>query len=93
MKLAQAIFSLSWPGKFRLAWKLLTDRRVPPAAKSLVALMIFYPLMPFDLIPDWIPGLGQMDDIVVLVIGAWLFSMVCPPDVLNDLIKHVEEDK
>jgi uncharacterized membrane protein YkvA (DUF1232 family) len=44
--------------------RLLRDPRVPRSSKALVALLVAYMVMPFDLILDVIPVIGQLDDIV-----------------------------
>ncbi|HYJ47118.1 MAG TPA: DUF1232 domain-containing protein [Pyrinomonadaceae bacterium] len=50
------------PNLIALCGRLLTDRRVPVAEKALFAGAVIYALMPFDLIPDMIPFIGQVDD-------------------------------
>jgi uncharacterized membrane protein YkvA (DUF1232 family) len=53
----------------RLLWGLLTDRRVAPVDKLIVGAAIAYIMMPLDLIPDFIPFLGDVDDVYVLVMA------------------------
>jgi uncharacterized membrane protein YkvA (DUF1232 family) len=55
------------PDYLRLLYGLLTDSRVSRLDKLLVAGAIAYILAPFDLIPDFIPFLGEVDDIFLLV--------------------------
>lgn len=62
----------------RLALRLLRDSRAPLAAKLLLGATVLYLLSPLDIVPDWIPVLGQADDIVVLMAGLNLFLKACP---------------
>jgi uncharacterized membrane protein YkvA (DUF1232 family) len=57
------------PAYLRLLGGLLTDRRVNAMDKLLVAGAIAYIVMPLDLIPDFIPFLGEVDDVFLLVIA------------------------
>lgn len=70
--------------QFRLAWRLFWDNRVPWAAKLIPVAAIAYIVSPFDLIPDFALGLGQLDDLAILLIGLRLFIDVCP----NLLVKE-----
>jgi uncharacterized membrane protein YkvA (DUF1232 family) len=62
----------------RLALRLLRDPRVPMAAKAIFGVMVVYMLSPLDIVPDWMPVVGQADDIVVLMAGLNLFLRACP---------------
>jgi uncharacterized membrane protein YkvA (DUF1232 family) len=53
----------------------------PKAAKWLAGALIAYALSPIDLIPDFIPVLGQIDDVIILPIGVWLLWKIVPSDV------------
>ena len=55
------------PMYLKLLAGLLTDRRVPPLDKILVGAAVVYILMPLDFIPDFIPFLGEVDDVFLLV--------------------------
>jgi uncharacterized membrane protein YkvA (DUF1232 family) len=55
------------PHYLRLLGGLLMDRRVAPMDKALVAGAIAYILLPTDLLPDFIPFLGEVDDVFLLV--------------------------
>jgi len=57
------------PSYLRLLGGLLTDRRVNNVDKLLVAGAMAYILMPVDLIPDFIPFIGEVDDVFVLVMA------------------------
>jgi uncharacterized membrane protein YkvA (DUF1232 family) len=48
--------------------RLIGDERVPRSRKLLLALMVGYLALPFDLIPDFIPVLGQLDDAFVVAL-------------------------
>lgn len=64
-----------------LAYK---DPRVPLYAKFFLALVVGYALSPIDLIPDFIPILGYLDDIILLPLGIALAIRMIPNDVLSD---------
>ncbi len=70
----------------RLVWQLLRSPEVPLYLKILPALAIVYILIPTDLIPDFIPVMGQLDDLTALLVGAKVFIELSPQDVVA---KHV----
>ncbi len=57
------------PAFLRLLWGLVTDARVDMVDKMLVAGAIAYIVAPIDLIPDFIPFLGEVDDVFLLVLA------------------------
>lgn len=58
------------------------DPRTPWYAKGLIFLIVAYALSPIDLIPDFIPVLGYLDDLILIPAGIWLAIRMVPPDVL-----------
>jgi uncharacterized membrane protein YkvA (DUF1232 family) len=60
------------------------DPRTPWPAKALAALVIAYALSPVDLIPDFIPILGYVDDLILVPAGIWLVLRLIPPEVMAD---------
>lgn len=67
----------------RLTLRLLRDGRVPIYLKAIVGLALAYVLLPFDFMPDLIPGLGQLDDLAALAAGIALFIRLCPPEIVE----------
>ncbi|MEY2896892.1 MAG: hypothetical protein RL669_1161 [Pseudomonadota bacterium] len=61
-----------------------TDRRTPWLARLLVVVAVAYALSPIDLIPDFIPVLGWLDDLVLLPLLITLAVKLTPPEVLAD---------
>jgi uncharacterized membrane protein YkvA (DUF1232 family) len=59
------------------------DPRVPWQAKVVVALVVAYAASPIDLIPDFIPVLGYLDDLVILPLGILLALKMIPEDVMK----------
>ncbi len=70
----------------RMVFKLLRDPEVPFYLKVLPFAAVLYLLWPIDLIADVVPGLGQMDDLTVLLVGAKVFIELAPPNVV---IRHL----
>src|SRR4051812_36989612 len=60
------------------------DPRTPWYAKALAALVAGYALSPIDLIPDFIPILGYLDDIILVPLGILLVRRLIPPEVLAE---------
>jgi uncharacterized membrane protein YkvA (DUF1232 family) len=58
------------------------DPRTPWYAKAFVACVVAYALSPIDLIPDPIPILGYVDDLVLLPLGIYLALQMIPPPVM-----------
>jgi uncharacterized membrane protein YkvA (DUF1232 family) len=58
------------------------DRGTPWYAKAIGALVVGYALSPIDLIPDFIPVLGLLDDLVLLPAGIALVIKLIPPEVI-----------
>jgi len=57
----------------RLLWALLLDDRVPASRKALLAGAFGYVLLGRDIVPDWIPLIGGLDDLVVVAVAIDLF--------------------
>ena len=64
--------------QLRLAWRLLRDERVPALKFALPALLALYVVSPIDPIPDFLLGLGQIDDLGVVMAGVLLLARVIP---------------
>ena len=60
------------------------DPQLPWYVKILAAAVAGYALSPIDLIPDFIPVLGQLDDAIIVPLGIWLVFRMIPPDVLDE---------
>jgi uncharacterized membrane protein YkvA (DUF1232 family) len=60
------------------------DPRTPWYARAIAGAVVAYALSPFDLIPDFIPVIGYLDDLVVVPLGIVLVLKLVPTDVLRD---------
>ena len=60
------------------------DPRVPWHAKALAALVAGYAVSPIDLIPDFIPILGLVDDAILLPLGFYLTFRLIPPEIMAE---------
>jgi uncharacterized membrane protein YkvA (DUF1232 family) len=70
----------------------LDDPRTPRAAKVLGAAFMAYLLSPVDLIPDFIPVVGQLDDIVLVPAGFFLVWRMIPREVWRDARERAERN-
>ncbi|MEG3849995.1 YkvA family protein [Microcoleus sp. herbarium19] len=61
-----------------------TDQRVPWYARILAGVTVAYAFSPIDLIPDFIPILGYLDDLIIVPLGIWLVLKMIPPEVLAE---------
>ncbi|MEP7355970.1 MAG: DUF1232 domain-containing protein [Anaerolineales bacterium] len=87
-----------WQGRARALKKevlalyfALRDPRTPWYGKALAALVVAYAFSPIDLIPDFVPVLGYLDDLVLLPIGAALALRAIPPEVMADARAQAEQ--
>lgn len=60
------------------------DPRTPWPARILAAVVVAYALSPIDLIPDFIPVLGYLDDLFLVPLGIWLVLRLIPGEVMAD---------
>ena len=75
--------------RFLLAWRLGRSPRVPLHARLPLLALLIYLAMPLDIIPDFIPVLGQLDDLLIAGIAVWWFIRVCPPAVALDEVDQL----
>ena len=69
------------------------DPRTPWHAKAFGALVIAYALSPIDLIPDFIPVLGYLDDLILLPLGIAYAIRMIPPEVMDESRRRVQAQK
>ena len=60
------------------------DERTPWYAKALGAFVLAYAVSPIDLIPDFIPVIGFLDDAILLPVGIWAVRRMIPGDVMAE---------
>ena len=65
-------------------WYCYRDPRTPLAAKLIAMLIVGYALSPIDLIPDFIPVLGYLDDVILLPVAIYFTLKLIPAEVLQD---------
>lgn len=66
-------------------WLAARDPRVPWYAKAIAGVVAAYALSPIDLIPDFIPILGYLDDLIIVPLGMLLAVRLIPPDIMSEL--------
>ena len=79
----------SWAGQIKrdvvALWLAIREPRVPWYAKTVAAVVAGYALSPIDLIPDFIPVLGYLDDLLIVPLGIMLAVKLVPAPVMADL--------
>lgn len=65
-------------------WIAARDRRTPVGAKLLAGFIAAYALSPIDLIPDFIPVLGYIDDLILVPLGIALVLRMIPPALMAE---------
>jgi uncharacterized membrane protein YkvA (DUF1232 family) len=71
-------------------WFCRRDPRTPLSAKLMAGLVVAYAFSPIDLIPDFIPVLGYLDDLILLPLGVYLTIRLIPPPVLADARREAD---
>ena len=72
-------------------WLAARDPRVPWYVKALCAAIAAYALSPIDLIPDFIPVLGYLDEVILLPLAILIAVRLIPVDVLAELRKRAQK--
>lgn len=79
----------AWARRLKLdvvaLWIAARHPRVPWYAKALAGAVAAYALSPIDLIPDFIPIIGYLDDLLIVPAGIWLVVRLIPPPVMSEL--------
>ncbi len=74
-------------------WKLFKHPQTPRSAKVVAVAVLAYVLSPIDLIPDFIPVLGQLDDLVILPLGIALVTRLTPKALWEARLREAESSK
>jgi uncharacterized membrane protein YkvA (DUF1232 family) len=75
---AGALLDPGLRGQLRLSWRLLRDERVSRIKFALPAFLALYVAAPIDPIPDFLLGLGQVDDLGIVIAGVILIARIIP---------------
>ena len=72
-------------------WLAARDPRTPLGAKLVAGAVAAYALSPIDLIPDFIPVLGYLDDLIIVPAGIWLALKLIPAELMDELRAEAEQ--
>jgi len=72
-------------------WFAKSHPRTPWGAKALGVFVVAYALSPIDLIPDFIPVLGYLDDLILLPVLIWTTVRMLPADVLTECRQQAKD--
>lgn len=70
---------------------ILRHPKTPGMAKILLWLAVGYVLLPFDLIPDFIPVIGQLDDLIIVPVLVYLALKIIPDALIQECKAEIEE--
>jgi len=65
-------------------WLAARDPRTPLVAKVLAMIVAAYAVSPIDVIPDFIPVMGYLDDLIIVPLGIMLVVRLIPPEVMRE---------
>jgi len=88
--LIDRILRLSLRRKLRLAAALVREPRIPVLVRALPPALVLYLAMPLDIIPDFIPVIGHLDDVLVLLLGVAVLLRFTPRAVLEEHLAQLE---
>jgi uncharacterized membrane protein YkvA (DUF1232 family) len=71
-------------------WKLFKHPQTPRSAKLVAVAVLAYVLSPIDIIPDFIPVLGQLDDLVIVPLGIALVTRLTPKPLWEAQLRAAE---
>jgi uncharacterized membrane protein YkvA (DUF1232 family) len=74
----------SFKRELRIYQSVLADSRTPIQAKIFLGLAVGYLCMPFDLIPDFIPFVGHLDDVIIVPALVYVALRFIPPELVNE---------
>ena len=74
-------------------WIAARDPRTPWLAKLVAGAVAAYALSPIDLIPDFIPVLGLIDDLLIVPAGIWIASRLIPETLLEEFRTEAQSRK
>jgi uncharacterized membrane protein YkvA (DUF1232 family) len=74
----------------RLLWALATDPRVPGSRKALLGIAALYVISPWDLVPDRLPLIGGLDDVVVVVLAVDAFLEGMPVGLIDEKLAELD---
>jgi uncharacterized membrane protein YkvA (DUF1232 family) len=90
-KLARRIGKLRFADKLRLGRDIFADQRVPLWSRFMAVALAVYLASPIDIVPDFIPVLGQLDDLLIVMLGAGLLLRSVPRNVIEEHLSRYEE--
>jgi uncharacterized membrane protein YkvA (DUF1232 family) len=89
-QLVERVGALSWRQRFDFAVGLMRDERLPIAVRLLIPALALYLLLPLDIIPDFIPVVGALDDILVILVVLRLVLRSIPAELLDEHLDRYE---
>jgi uncharacterized membrane protein YkvA (DUF1232 family) len=78
----ELVFAL--PDIAKLLWHVVRDKRVSPLVRGGLVGVAAYLALPVDIVPDWIPVLGQLDDVMLLTLGVRTLLRRVPEKILRE---------
>jgi uncharacterized membrane protein YkvA (DUF1232 family) len=88
MGLAKFLWHL--PNFARLYWRLWKDSRVSWFARAVLVVAAIYIVSPLDFLPDYLPFLGELDDLAVVFLALRGFIKLCPKEVVAEHVAAID---
>lgn len=89
-EIGRRVLRLPWRRKARLSWGLVRDARIPLWTRGIIPVLVIYLALPVDVIPDFIPVLGYLDDLLIVAVAGALLIRFVPRAVIEDHLAALE---